>query len=386
MKKIFTPILLAFALASYAQQGGPACNNIYISIPSGGQYLYFSSDRHSPGGNYEIYRTDLDGQSNLVRLTNTSVNNLYASLSPDGSKIVWQQGDYGSSAEIWMMNADGTGQVRLTNNNVHDGYPNFSPDGQTIIFESWDNDPYPEIFTMDLSGNNRTQITNLPGADWQCNPIYNPSGTLIYFSKGYNADNHLVRMNLDGTNWVDITPMNPFGTSDGYMHFSPDGQKIVFLSTERRGYNDGSDIFIADTTGANWDTLTFSTGEWNYAPFWHPTNNKIYFSSNGGTGSYEIREMSTTGSNMLTLSNCSLVGMEEENKTIVKIYPNPGSTVLNIESDEPVITEMYDVSGRLVLYSDMRQINVASLDAGLYTVVIRDKSFNVVTKARWIRN
>ena len=169
------------------------------------------------------------------------------------------------------MNSDGKGQTQLTSNNVHDGYPNFSPDGQTIVFEAWDTDDYPEIFTMDVAGNNRTQLTNESGAYWQSAPIYNPSGTYIYFLKGYNADNHLARMDLDGSNQVDITSVNAFGISEGNMRFSPDGQKIIFITTEYVGYNNGSDIVIADTTGNNWNKITNSTGgAYYYWPVWHP--------------------------------------------------------------------------------------------------------------------
>jgi Tol biopolymer transport system component len=46
----------------------------------------------------------------------------YPSWSPDGTKIVFvstRDGNY----EIYVMNADGSGQMRLTNNNDGDEYP-----------------------------------------------------------------------------------------------------------------------------------------------------------------------------------------------------------------------------------------------------------------------
>jgi Tol biopolymer transport system component len=36
--------------------------------------------------------------------------------------------------EIYVMNADGTGQTRLTDNDVRDHYPSWSPDGTKIAF------------------------------------------------------------------------------------------------------------------------------------------------------------------------------------------------------------------------------------------------------------
>ncbi len=55
-------------------------------------------------------------------------------------------------------------------------------------FEAWDGSNYPEIFTMDVNGSNRKQLTNQTGAFWNSGPIYNPSGTRMYFLKGFNAD------------------------------------------------------------------------------------------------------------------------------------------------------------------------------------------------------
>ena len=387
MKKILN--LLAMSLPLFALAGG-GCNNLYTRISPDGQYMYFSSDRHAPGTNYEIYRSRLDGWSDLERLTTGTVNNLFASISPDGGKVVFQSGDYGGGSEIWIMNSDGTGLTQLTNNNVHDGYPNFSPDGQTIVFEAWDTDQYPEIFTMDVNGNNRTQVTNVAGAYWQSNPIYNPSGTYIYFSLGYNADNHIARMNLDGTNWVDITPPNAFGYADFYPQFSPDGQHLVFETTEYVGYNNGSDIIIADTTGANWNRITNSaSGEYFYQTAWHPTNNKLYCSYNPGAfGQWQIYEMTTSGTGLLLLTDCSMVGQYELISSMpqVSVYPNPTGDMLNFAGvNGRVNYEIYDASGRIVLQGFGEQVNVSTLAPGLYSLMIRNSDYALIGRNRIVK-
>lgn len=387
MKKIVT--LLAMSLPLFALAGG-GCNNLYTRISPDGQYMYFSSDRHAVGTNYEIYRSRLDGWSDLERLTTGTANNLFASISPDGGKVVFQSGDYGGGSEIWIMNSDGTGLTQLTFNNVHDGYPNFSPDGQKIVFEAWDTDQYPEIFTMDVNGNNRTQLTNVAGAYWQSNPIYNPSGTYIYFSLGYNADNHIARMNLDGTNWVDITAPNSFGYADFYPQFSPDGQHLVFETTEYVGYNNGSDIIIADTTGANWNRITNSAGgEYFYHTAWHPTNNKLYYSYNPGAfGQWQIYEMTQAGTGALQLTDCSGVGTEETAavNTELSVYPNPASELLNIIGvDGNVNVELYDAGGRLVLSATGTRVDVSKLEPGFYSVMIRDTDFSLLGQSRVVK-
>lgn len=84
-----TFIKLAFFLLPFGALA-QTCNNYWSAISPDGLYLYFVSDRD--GANYELYRTDVDGFSNTLRLTNSAGNKLYPSLNPDGSKIVFQHG------------------------------------------------------------------------------------------------------------------------------------------------------------------------------------------------------------------------------------------------------------------------------------------------------
>ena len=60
------------------------------------------------------------------------------SFSPDGQKIAFSHIDGASgNHEIWIMNADGSGQTPL-DDRLGDGAdfaPDFSPDGQRIAFD-----------------------------------------------------------------------------------------------------------------------------------------------------------------------------------------------------------------------------------------------------------
>src|SRR5262249_14518086 len=56
------------------------------------------------------------------------------SWTPD-SRIVYAS-DASGSADIWMMNADGTGQQQLTAHSARNYAPSVSPDGNWIAFHS----------------------------------------------------------------------------------------------------------------------------------------------------------------------------------------------------------------------------------------------------------
>ena len=347
MKNIFLTItLFFFAFALIAQ---PSCNNYYVVVSPDGQHLYFSSDRN--GSYFEFYKSDLDGFSNLVQLTNSGGNKLAPSFNPDGSKIVFQMGDYGNSSEIYVMNIDGSNLIQLTSNNVYDGSPCFSPDGLKIVFSAWDDQTYPEIFTMNIDGSNRTQITNLGDAYWQSAPKYNPAGTKIYFMAGYNADDHIVMMDLDGSNWVDITPGgNNFGYMEANMSFSSDGSKIIFFTSEYHGYGNGGDLIIANADGSEWNRITNSVaGEYHYQASFHPSNNKLYISHFFSGGKISINEMNPDGTNMLEISTCSMTGIQDvAKKTEPEYYPNPANDYLNVIFPEKFDLKIVGKIGYLV--------------------------------------
>lgn len=373
MKTFIKFLFLLFPLSGTMAQ---TCNNYWSEVSPDGQYLYFVSDRD--GANYELYRTDIDGFSNTLRLTNSAGNKLYPSLSPDGSKIVFQHGDYTGSTEIYVINSDGSNLLQLTTNSVYDGSPNFSPDAQKIVFAAWDNEQYPEIFTMDADGNNRLQITNQSGANWQSAPKYNPAGDKIYFQAGYNADDHLVMMDLDGTNWIDITPPNSFGIAEANLHFSPDGSKMIFLTTEYVGYNNGSDLIIADTDGSNWNQITTSSGgDWYYQACYHPTLNKLYYTYIASSGVVNIYSMNLDGTNSELLTNCSLVDIAESSEVAgFSIYPNPATNrvAINFSSanTQTGTLRLVDALGNVVFEKQINantkqlEVDITNLANGIY--------------------
>ncbi len=362
------------------------CNNFYPKVSPNGNYLYFSSDRD--GANYEIYRTDIDGHSNPLRLTNSSGNKVHLSISPDGSRIVFQHGDYTASSEIYIMNADGSGLLQLTSNSVWDGTPDFSPNGQHIVFSAWDDSNYPEIFTMELDGSNRTQLTNQAGADWQYDPIYNPAGNKIYFSQGFNADNHYVMMDLDGSNWVNITEPNVFGTAEANLQFNEDGSKIIFFTSEWKGYNNGGDLVVANADGSNWDRITNSEpAEYYYYATYNPYDEKLYYNHFFNGEKITINKMDMDGTNRIMISDCGNVGVDESTaaKTSGFFHPNPVDEKLFIDSEGKFIIDIVDVAGHRLIHSGETTLDVSMLDKGIYLAILKDQEGKYIASGKLIK-
>lgn len=378
MKPLFTLVL---ALTSLLLSAQTTCNNWDAQIsPADLEYMYFSSTRG--GTDYGIYRSQLDGITDLELVIDLPENDIAIGVSPDGTKLVFQNGDYNGDAEIYIIDVDGTGLTQLTDNGVFDGYPAFSPDGQKIIFAAWDDSNYPEIFTMNLDGSNRTQITNSPGAQWNYQPSFNPSGTYIYYQSGLNANEQIMRMNPDGSGIINITDPNSFGDADFGFDFTSDGAYMYYATTRLRGYNIGSDIVKRDMATGTEVFLTSAVDyEWFREVTVHPTSGQLYFSYLPDHQSkMEIHRMDSDGTNEINVSSCSMVDLVELDQR-VSIYPNPASSELNIELFDGAWTlKAWNLMGQLqleALIDGNVRVDVSDWPVGLYIVELVNETHSI---------
>src|SRR5437762_300811 len=85
----------------------------------------------SRDGNAEIYVMNADGSGQTP--LHYGYYNAHPTWSPDGRKIAFASDQY-AEVQIVVMNADGSDAVRLTQQNPPSFEPSWSPDGQRIAF------------------------------------------------------------------------------------------------------------------------------------------------------------------------------------------------------------------------------------------------------------
>jgi Tol biopolymer transport system component len=141
--------------------------------PDGSKVVF--SGPPSGSTNVDAWVVDVDG-GGLTRLTTALGPDRFAAGSPDGTKIVFQSSRTGI-AQVWVMNADGSGQRQLTFDAVpKDQVPDWSPDGSQIAFVTQTHAVGGDIWLMDAEGGNPHPITS--GAD-KLGTAWSPDGTQI---------------------------------------------------------------------------------------------------------------------------------------------------------------------------------------------------------------
>ena len=177
-----------------------------------GRGIIFDSDRdHDPTDritNREIYTMEL-ASGTVQRLTDYPDWDTFASISPDGRKIVWRRvvdnPDGTRNAEIFVMNRDGSEMRRLTDTPAFDAYPTWSPDGRKILFSSnRDEDHYEDfnIYWMNPDGTDVERLTETLHQVEQIRARFSSDGTRIIYNRQY----------LDGRIEIRARPAPPFSS------------------------------------------------------------------------------------------------------------------------------------------------------------------------------
>ena len=150
----------------------------------------------------DIYVADVNGER-VTQLTNTPGAAEYApSWSPDGKMIVYDRTVPATRGDIWIMNADGSGQRELFATDENESYPSFSPDGSKIVFSS-SRDGDSEIYVMDVTGEGLRKLTGNTYADWA--PHWSADGSQIVFSSDRSGNDEVFVMSADGTDEAALT-------------------------------------------------------------------------------------------------------------------------------------------------------------------------------------
>ena len=243
-----------------------------------GRKLAFVSQRE---GNAEIYVMNADG-SGLRNLIRTPSDDLDPSWSPDGRAIAFVQKNCVPSRPcatayetyLAVVNADGSGLRRLTTRRAHVFNPSWSADGKTIRYGRW-------LVRADGSGHSELP-RNVPVAG-----AWSPDGQRIAFSRVSHSPADIRNptklglwvVNADGSDARQVAPKATWGVPA--PAWSPDGRRIAFRRYDGRLFESAgnSDLFVVNADGSGLRRLT--RGAANVRWFaWSPDGRTIAFLRN----------------------------------------------------------------------------------------------------------
>jgi Tol biopolymer transport system component len=186
----------------------------------------------------------------------------HAAFPGTNGKIAFQHVVSFGSADIYVVNPDGSGVVNLTNTPTeYESHPAWSPDGRFIAFVKGD-----DIYWMRANGSGLTRLSApsplRPGLDWSAD-----SERLVFSD---SLTDGLATIEVDGTNFTGLGA----GVASHFPSWSPDGTRIAF--TEFAGGPNGTDIHTIKPDGTDEQIVT--TGPNNdERPDWSPDGTRIAF-------------------------------------------------------------------------------------------------------------
>jgi len=212
---------------------------------------------NSSGGDAQIWVINADGTGNAQFSGITQSLPSAPMWSPDGNKLAFVSG-----GEIWVINADGTNERRVTTNSTIDNSPDWSPDGTKIVFTSGNS-----VSVINADGTNEALLANNGST-----PSWSPDGTKIAFSRS-GVGNGVITMDANGTNQVVIAVnTTQFPLCCDVIYENPSWQPFAqapntFTISGRVTYNNlpVPDATVTLTGALNGNVTTDSVGNYQFS-------------------------------------------------------------------------------------------------------------------------
>jgi TolB protein len=225
------------------------------------------------------------------------------SWSAHSNHIVFQR-DECDPVEIWTVTRNGFDETQLTESPDYETglsfRPQWSPDSDHIAFYATDVNHRISIWVMDRDGSNKRELT--PGLFAEIDPQWSPDSNWIVYTKILSGsrfdpnESQICKVNVFAGAGSEICLTNSGGVDED-PHFSPGGNRIVFVSNRRGNRN----VYVMDSMGDGERALT-TARRLDAQPEWSPGGNWIVYVSRQG-GQMDLRVVSPNGTYRRRLTN-----------------------------------------------------------------------------------
>src|SRR5688572_30161036 len=188
--------------APHAGQGASAANTALTESPAElAGLIAFVTDRD---GDSELYLMDAAGSRTAPLTVRSNFNDSDPAWSRDGRKLAFTSYPHPTyPSDIYSVSADGSELLRLTNtlaSGARNGDPSWSPDGERIVFVS-NRDGGPELYMMNADGSGQMRLTTRPVREIEENlgPAWSPGTQRIVYRSRQGGRHQIHSIQADGT-------------------------------------------------------------------------------------------------------------------------------------------------------------------------------------------
>jgi hypothetical protein len=231
-------------------------------------------------GNMEIFMSD-SLMINAKRITWNKVDESHPSISPDGKRLVFTEGNQAENeTQVVVMNIDGSERRYITSEkNTFGAIPSFNNDGSKVTYAEWRKDTKnglmsnPYIVVYDFEKKIKITVTNDSVEHWR--PIFSLDGnSLIYISKEENNQFDVFEHSLSTNQKRNLTKTN---YEEWDIALSPNGKLLAYAGNKHGNW----DLFLLELETGKLQQLTNSIGnEWDAS--FSPCNSYLYYSATYG--------------------------------------------------------------------------------------------------------
>jgi Tol biopolymer transport system component len=200
------------------------------------------------------------------------INGGLPAVSPDGARIAFVS-NRGGNNDVYVISADGTGEVRLTSTPESENATAWTSDGKQVIFAVFAGDTG-RLYAIEPDGKNQRQLAAIPGRS----PTLSPDGKRLVYTTGTWTETRLMVAAADGSDAKRIETGSPIAWNS---RWSPDSKRLAFTG---KADPDELAIFIVNADGTGSRRLTRLAPEDGRAqgPEWSPDGRRIAFFAAGG--------------------------------------------------------------------------------------------------------
>lgn len=247
-------------------------------------------------GHEQIFTIEPDGTNRTMLTHSRNADNINPAWSADGSQIIFER-DFAHRADIFAINADGTGEHRVTRFRFSDT-PFFSPDGSTIVFTHFDRTNGAGVWIANADGTDPRSVV-VATRQWVALAFaqFSPDGTEITFTQyGYRGRSAIFIVNADGSELRRLTDWDLGAAAASYR---PDGSMLAFNSFSESSLGRSGNIYTIRPDGTELTKLTdnHDGGASNaFGASWSPDGTQITFGQVPPDGNGDIYVMNPDGS------------------------------------------------------------------------------------------